>query len=354
MANRNNNFFQLELANLPDRIHQDTARALQRLARERGKIVWDWKFVIGERATLRHRKPMPASQWAERHRVVHLSSRPGPWRNQVTPYATGIMDAGFFPSVRTVSIMKCPQSAGTEAIHNCVAYTIDRAPGPVLYVYPDEATARENAQDRIIPMLHASPRLREYLTGMSDDLSSLLIKMAHLTIYMAWSGSASRLGNKPIRYLILDELDKYQNTKREAAAEALAEKRVITWGKRAIIWKLSTPTVVDGPIDRAFRQAEARFRYHVVCPACGSEVLMDFEHIRWPDDCRAPVKIISRSLGYYECPHCHSCWNDADRDLAVRKGCWREESSGRDLASHLGVGGRLAPSFPVRAHIFIT
>lgn len=129
MANRNNNFFQLELANLPDRIHQDTARALQRLARERGKIVWDWKFGIGERATLRHRKPMPASQWAERHRVMHLSSRPGPWRNQVTPYATGIMDAGFFPSVRTVSIMKCPQSAGTEAIHNCVAYTIDRAPG---------------------------------------------------------------------------------------------------------------------------------------------------------------------------------------------------------------------------------
>ncbi len=224
----------------------------------------------------------------------------------------------------------------------------------MLYVYPDEATARENAQDRIIPMLHASPRLREYLTGMGDDLSSLRIKMAHLTIYMAWSGFASRLGTKPIRYLILDELDKDQNTKREAAAEALAEKRVITWGKRAIIWKLSTPTVVDGPIDRAFRQAEARFRYHVVCPACGSEVLMDFEHIRWPDDCRAPVKIISRSLGYYECPHCHSCWNDADRDLAVRKGCWREESSGRDLASHLGVGGRLAPSFPVRAHIFIT
>jgi hypothetical protein len=60
----------------------------------------------------------------------------------------------------------------------------------VLYVYPDEATARENAQDRIIPMLHASQRLREYLTGMSDDLSSLRIKMAHLTIYMAWSGSA--------------------------------------------------------------------------------------------------------------------------------------------------------------------
>lgn len=235
-------------------VNPDTARALSRLASERGSIVWDWNFGVGERAALRRRKPIPVSVWAERHRIAHLSSRPGPWRNQTTPYAAGIMDAGFFPSVRSVSVMKCPQSAGTEAIHNCVAYAIDRAPGPVLYVYPDESTARENARNIIILMIRASPLLREYLTGISDDLSSLRVKLAHLTIYMAWSGSASQLGNKPIRYLILDELDKYQSGKREASAEALAEKRVITWGKRAIIWKLSTPTVVDGPIDRALKK----------------------------------------------------------------------------------------------------
>lgn len=219
------------------------------------------------------------------------------------------------------------------------------------YVYPTEGMARENAQDRIIPMLHSSPRLREYLTGMSDDLSSLRIKLSHLTIHMAWSGSPARLGNKPIRYLVMDELDKYENNKKEAASEALAEKRVITWGNRAIIWKLSTPTVVDGPIDRAYKQAEARFRYHVVCPLCGSEVLMDFEHIRWPADCRDPVKIVSRSLGYYECQHCHSCWNDADRDLAVRNGLWREESSGKDLASHLGECEPVSVAFHIPAWI---
>ncbi len=60
--------------------------------------------------------------------------------------------------------------------------------------------------------------------------------MAHFGRSIVWRGrlSPSRLGNKPIRYLILDELDKYQNTKREAAAEALAEKRVITWGKEPL------------------------------------------------------------------------------------------------------------------------
>lgn len=331
---------------------------MARLTAERGPIVWQWAFGRGERAVLRHRKPILTSQWAERHRVVHDSSRRGRWHNDTTPYAVGIMDAAFFPSVRIESIMKCPQSAGTEAVHNCIGYTIDRAPGPVLYVYPDETTARENAQDRVIPMLQSSPRLREYLTGTSDDMGSLRIKLAHVIIYMAWSGSAARLGNKPIRYLVLDELDKYQSSKREASAEALAEKRVITWGSRAITWKLSTPTVVGGPIHKAYSQSEARFRYYVVCPQCGCELLMDFEHIRWPEDCADPVSVDSRSLGWYECPHCASPdepeqgrWTDADRDLAVRNGLWREESSGLELHAHLEKYAPISVGFHIPAWI---
>lgn len=341
----------LAVAQAPAWLHPETARALRRLVTDRGRLEWAWSFGLGERASLRHRKPIPVSLWAERHRVVHVSSLPGPWRNQVTPYAAAIMDSSFYPSVGRISIMKCPQSGGTEAVHNCVAYAIDRAPGPVLYVYPDEATARENAQDRIIPMLHASPRLREYLTGMSDDLSSLRVKLAHLTIYMAWSGSPARLGNKPIRYLVMDELDKYQDTKREASAEALAEKRVITWGRRAKIWKLSTPTVPDAPIARAFNQSEAKFRYFVICPYCGCELLMDFERIGWPEDCDDPVKLESRSLGFYACQHCDARWNDADRDLAVRKGLWRDEASGLAINEHLARHNPISLGFHIPAWI---
>ena len=343
---------------LPAYIHPATRAQAARLARERGGIVWQWRFSPGERAVLRRRRPMPVSEWAEKHRVIHNSSRPGRWRNLVTPYAAGIMDAAFFPGVRVESIMKCPQSAGTESVHNCIGYAVDRAPGPVLYVYPDELTARENAQDRIIPMLHSSPRLRGYVTGAADDMGSLRIRLAHLTIHMAWSGSAARLGNKPIRYVVLDELDKYQGSKREAPAEALAEKRVITWGRRSMIWKLSTPTIAGGPIDRAFRLSEAVFRYHVVCPHCGTEQLMEAERIRWPEGAD-PVSVRSRSLGWYECAHCGGLpdnpdggrWTDADRDLAVRNGLWREESSGLELSAHLERHHPMSVGFHIPAWI---
>lgn len=323
----------LHVASSPAWLHTETLAALRRQSRK--QCAWTFAFSKGERAVLRSRKPIPVSEWAERHRVLHLSSRPGKWHNAVTPYTQGIMDASFFSSVQKISIMKCPQSGGTECVHNCIGYAIDRAPGPVLYVFPNQDIARENAQDRIIPMLQASPRLSEYLTGSVDDMSSLRINVAHLTIHMAWSGSAARLGNKPIRYLVLDELDKYQNSKREASSEALARKRTITWGRRSREWDISTPTMVNGPIHQCWTTAEARFRYHVICPNCGCELLMDFAHIQWPEDVDNPVSIKSRCLAWYECPHCTGQWSDVDRDRAVRAGQWREETSGLPLFDHL-------------------
>lgn len=335
---------------LPGWLHPDTSAAVRAVLRQQKLSTWTVRFSKGERAVCRRRPPVPVSRWAEHHRVLHLSSRPGRWRNAVTQYTSGIMDASFFPSVRTIVTIKCPQSGGTEAVHNCVGYAIDRAPGPVLYVYPDESTARENALDRIIPMLRASRRLSEYVTGTTDDLSSLRINLAHMTLHMAWSGSASRLGNKPIRYLVLDELDKYQQIKKEATSEALAEKRVTTWGKRARIWKISTPTVVNGPIDVAFKTAEARYRYFVICPHCGAELLMEFERICWPEGVD-PVTLQSRQLAWYACQHCEAHWTDADRDKAVRMGLWREEVSGMALAEHLETATPMSVGFHIAAWI---
>lgn len=305
-------------------------------ARIRRDPCWRFGFSRGERAVLRRRAPMPVSVWAERHRVLAHSTIPGRWHNTVTPYSTGIMDASFHEAVRTVIVCKCPQSGITEAVHNCIGYAIDRAPGPVMYVYPDEITARENARDRILPMIAGSPRLATYLTGSADDRSSLRINLRHMPIHLAWSGSASRLGNKPVRHLVLDELDKYQQARNEAPAEALAEKRTITWRHKARIWKISTPTVEDGPIWQAMtREAQAVFDYHVRCPHCAMEQLMAFERIRWPEEVRDPEEVKSRQLAEYVCEHCGCAWNDGDRDRAVRLGCWRERTTHLELMAHL-------------------
>lgn len=321
---------------------------------EAGGTEISFRFSKGERKIMRRRKPIPVSQWAERYRILEMSSIPGKWRNLFTPYLTGIMDAAGTPGVETVIICKSPQTGGSEAGHNLVGWCIDRSPGPVMYVFPDEITARENAKDRIIPMIVDSPRLRGYMTGSGDDASSLRINLAHMPIYLGWSGSVSRLGNKPIRTLILDELDKYKNPKAEATSETLAEKRTTTWRSRRHIFKISTPTTEDGPIWIAFTQeAGARLDYWVRCPHCGMIQLMQFDRIDWPgkDTDKEPSSedVLTRRLATYPCEHCGVVWDDGDRDRAVRKGEWRERSSGLDLAAHLAAHKPVKVGFHIPA-----
>ncbi|MFV0421618.1 terminase gpA endonuclease subunit [Oleidesulfovibrio sp.] len=298
-------------------------------------------FSKGEKKILRKRKTISVSVWAERYRILEMSSIPGKWKNLFTPYLVGIMDAAGMRGIETVIVCKSPQTGGSESGHNLVGWCIDRSPGPVMYVFPDELTARENARDRIIPMISGSPRLRDYMTSAADDTSSLRINLSHMPIYLGWSGSVSRLGNKPIRTLILDELDKYKNPKNEATSEILAEKRTTTWRNRRHIMKISTPTTEDGPIWRAFKEeAGARFDYWVRCPHCGIRQFMQFDRIDWPhkgDTEKSPSseEVLAQRLATYPCEHCGAVWDDGDRDRAVRKGEWVERTSGLDLYSHI-------------------
>lgn len=315
-----------------------------------------FRFSRGERKILRRRSPIAVSQWAEQYRIVTGSSIGDrcKWKNLFTPYLAGIMDAAGTPGVETVIICKSPQTGGSESGHNLVGWCIDRSPGPVMYVFPDEITARENARDRIIPMITESPRLREYMTGYGDDASSLRINLTHMPIYLGWSGSVSRLGNKPIRTLILDELDKYKNPKNEATSEVLAEKRTTTWRTRKHIFKVSTPTTEDGPIWQAFQQeAGARYDYWVRCPHCGFWQLMDFERIDWPhkgtDKEPSAETVLTKRLATYPCEHCGAVWDDSDRDRAVRKGEWRERVSGLELSAHLATAAPVKVGFHIPA-----
>lgn len=300
------------------------------------------RFSRPERKVYRKRKAIPVSEWCERHRVVTMSSLPGPWKNKTTPYLSGIMDASFFGSVRDITICAGPQSAKSEGVNNCVGYASDRAKGPVLYVYPDELTAKENCQDRITPMFISSPRLRGLMSGRDDDAGALKIKLPGMPIYMAWASSVARLSNKPCRYVIFDETDKYQvSNKSETDPIRLGEARLTTYRWSSKCWKLSSPSVESGYIWQSMLAAQVIFEYVTVCPYCSGHQVMIFGDkktpggIRWPADNRDPDAIELRELAWYECEHCQAPWNDYQRDKAVRAGYWRARRDGRELFAYL-------------------
>lgn len=313
-----------------------------RNVREPMKI--SFQFSKAERKIFRKQRKIPVHIWCEQHRYVTTSILPGKWRNSVTPYLSGIMDASFFESVQTIIICKAPQVGGSEAINNCIGYAIDRDPGPVLYVYPDEMTAKENSQDRIQPMIESSPQLRSYKTGYDDDSAMMRISLQHMLIYMAWARSAARLANKPIRYLVFDETDKYPRTanKKETDPISLGEARTTTYNRNKRIWKVSTPTIETAPIWKALNtEAQIIFDYWVACPACGGMQLMifDADHFKWPrgedNHSMSAEQIEANNLAWYECHHCHAKWDDSMRDIAVSGGRWQAREKGEALMDYL-------------------
>jgi len=315
-----------------------------------GEIRYRLTISDAEKRTFRKHRKIPASQWSEMYRYVTMSVLPGKWRNDVTPHLAGIMDASFFPSVQTIILCKAPQVGGSESVNNCIGYAIDRDPGPVLFIYPDEQTARENCQDRIQPMIKSSPRLRSYMTGTDDDASMLRINLTHMPIYMAWARSAARLANKPIRYVVFDEVDKYVDTagKRETDPISLGEARTTTYRHNRKIWKISTPTTETGNIWKALTtEAQVIFDYWMTCPFCGCHHKMEFNNIKWAHEetpgldgvCHSkdPAIIEAEKLAWYECPQCQAHWTDYDRDRAGRMGTWRDRRDGLEINEYLRI-----------------
>ena len=229
-------------------------------------------------------------------------------------------------------------------MNNCIGYAIDCDPAPALYVYPDEITARHNSTARIQKMITDTPRLSEYATGYQDDMATLEINLQHMAIYLAWASSAAGLANKPIKYLVLDEIDKYPPPgKKETSPILLAEKRTTTYEDDFKEWKTSTPTIELGAIWQALKkEAQEIYHYWVRCPLCGCWQLMRFGGekddprpggIKFPADERNPETIQANRLAWYECEHCHGHWTDALRNKAVRLGEWRDEEGYELMAS---------------------
>jgi len=286
------------------------------------------RFHEAERRVMRKRKKIPVSTWAERHRYVTTGPYEGTRFKKTTfAYAPAVMDASFHQSVQEIVLCFADQASKSFIVDTCIAYAADRAPGPVLFCYPDESTALDNMKDRLQPMFRMSPRLRSYMTGFADDEGQKRINLQHMAIYAAWATSAIKLANKPIKYGVADEVDKYPVTagKTEGTPLDKIRKRLRLYRFNRKLWILSTPTIETAPVWVELNTCDVVFEYRVKCQDCGHLHLMEFEtdkkYFRWDDE-KDPEKIEKDHKGYYVCPACGSIWDDQKRDMAVRNGAW--------------------------------
>lgn len=236
--------------------------------------------------------PDPAltvSQWADRHRILssRAASEAGPYRTARTPYLRGIMDAlSPADSTRRVVFMKAAQVGATEAGNNWIGYVIHRAPGPFMAVQPTVDLAKRLSQQRIDPLLEESPALRDLvLPSRSRDSGNTILAKRFPGGQFVLTGANSAVGlrSMPARWVFLDEVDAYPgDVDGEGDPIALADARTISFGHRAKMFLVSTPTIKGiSRIEREYEGSDQR-RFYVPCPECGELQWLKFEQLHWP------------------------------------------------------------------------
>lgn len=266
---------------------------------------------------------LSVSEWADRSRVLDpmSSAEPGQWRTSRTPYLKDVMDAFNDPFIEDITIMASTQVGKTETLMNCLGYAIDQDPAPSLWVQPRENDVKSFSSNRVRPMIQKSPDLARHLTKDHDDVTKLEIKLDRMAIYFAGSNSPAGLASRPIRYLFLDETDKYPRfSGREADPIKLATERTRTFWNRKVV-KCSTPTTKDGYVFREFQKTDQR-RYHVPCSFCQRYQVLKFQQVKWPDDECDPDVIEEKKLAYYECEYCNEKITDNLKQRMLFSGQW--------------------------------
>lgn len=271
---------------------------------------------------LRPPEDITVSEWADKYRVLDARSAamPGPWRTDHTPYLRGVMDEFNNYETEEIIFVKPTQVGGTECLQNMVGYIIQQDPAPTMIVYPTDKLAESISENRLQPMLKASPGLRSKF--IESDSSKLELQFDGMYLTLAGSNSPSSLASKAIRYLFLDEVDKYPGaSKKEADPISLARERTKTFHNRKI-FITSTPTLRDGHIWKAKEEADIEKHYFVPCPHCREYIELALKQIRFPKG--ENLSYTDRAeFATYVCQECGCIITDRDKPDMLKLGEWR-------------------------------
>jgi phage terminase large subunit GpA-like protein len=263
------------------------------------------------------------TEFTRRHKLLDRENG-SPFNDALTPYLIGVMDAFTDPDIEEIWYGKPTQVGGTRAILNMLAYIIAQDPDDAMVVYPTDDLAEYASKNRIQPMIENSPVLRDlYLPGESTDLE--LHFSNGMILVLAGANSPAPLASRPIRYLFLDEVDKYPlRAGKEASPIELAIERTKTFPHNRKIVGTSTPTFKTGNIWKRMEGADQLYEYAAYCPHCGHQMFWamrnkDRKLLRWPEGANPEE---ARESAWYECEKCQGRITDSLKTRMVREGKW--------------------------------
>jgi phage terminase large subunit GpA-like protein len=264
---------------------------------------------------------MTVSEWADENRILSLSesSKPGPWRTEFVPYLRKIMDAFNDPEVEEIIFIKPTQVGGTETMLNMMGYAVCQDPGPMLVVYPQKELAEIISDHRIQPMIKNCKDLKSKYDENSKRMD--LNFSGGISIGIVGANSPSDLASRPVRYVFLDEEDKYPaRAGKEASPAALAMERQKTYPASKKTMRASTPVFEIGPTWQNWLKADTQMECFVTCPHCGASWTFKMKQLKWPEGSNSDQ---ARKEAFYVCEECGCLISESDKNGMIHHCEWR-------------------------------
>jgi phage terminase large subunit GpA-like protein len=273
---------------------------------------------------------LTVSGWADRNRRLspEASAEAGEWRTDRAPYQKALLDA-LTPNspYERVVFMSSSQVGKTECLNSFVGYVIDQDPGPVLVVQPRVEDGESWSKDRLAPMLRDTPCLRGKVADVRtrDSNNRILHKRFQGgSITIAGANSPAGLAMRPIRYVLLDEVDRYPpSAGTEGDPISLAVKRSTTWWNRKILL-VSTPTIKGVSRIESWWLRSNQSSFWVPCPECQGFQVLVWPNLIWPKDHPEEAQ--------YRCAHCERLLDSYRKPWMLAHGEWRSANPKSKIA----------------------
>ena len=302
---------------------------------------------------------LKVSEWAEQKRYLppELTSKPGFWDNDYTPFLREPMDCLSEDSpVRKLVIMKGAQiGATTGLLENFIGYVIDHNPAGMMYVSADKELTKMGVEvkvDRMLTSCGLSEKIRPAEEG-SRKTGNTSSKKEFPGGFLLAVGAQNpgKLRSMSVKNMLLDEVDGMPDKLgNEGDPIKIAEQRTKAFEAVRKILYLSTPLVTQtSKINKLYKRGDQR-QYYVPCKECNHMQPLTWQGKKEDGskygityDVTDKGVLIESSVGYI-CENCGAIWRNYDKAWFLPRGEWRPtaETQERGLRSY-HISGMLSP-----------
>lgn len=270
-------------------------------------------------------EPLNLDEWSERHFYLSAESSQGEKRWQSYPFQRGMLCAMGDDDIEEVDVRKSARVGYTKMLLASIGYDAQHKRRNQALWQPTDGDSDEFCKAELEPMLRDVKIMQSVFPrfmAKSKQNTLNMKKFLGSILYLKGGTSAGNFRRMTLQSAKLDEFDGFdQKIEKSADPFTLAHKRLEGATYPKIICG-TTPRIKGlSHIEKRENAAEARMRFHIVCPHCqvehplawgGAELRHGF---KW--DAHDPEGTVR-----HHCPHCHGSIRQAEYLRLWHEGVW--------------------------------